>query len=278
MDEPRTLKLRYSGACRVCGAALERGSRALYEPASRTVVCMSCIGTNAPTTPATATVPVPRPPAPEIDQGEAGASARREYQRRVARDEARLREAWGPFGGIAVALSSEKHTTSAWSRGAVGEQRVGERLNALLGEGIITLHDRRIPRSRANIDHIAITAGGVLVIDTKRYKGQPRRVVEGGIIRPRTERLLVGRRDATSAVQGVHRQVELVSQAVDGVQVRGALCFIDAEWPLLGSEFEVDGILVTWPKRLAADLRASNHGQVDVEAVARTIAARFKPA
>ena len=36
---------------------------------------------------------------------------------------------------------------------------------------IAVLHDRRIPGSKANIDHIAITAAGIWVIDAKRYKG-----------------------------------------------------------------------------------------------------------
>lgn len=96
-------------------------------------------------------IPSPAPDAageaaqePAIDYGEAGASARRECERRAAKDEARLRAAWGPFGGIGVALASERQSTSAWSRGATGEQRVGERLDALRSEGIITLHDRRI--------------------------------------------------------------------------------------------------------------------------------------
>jgi hypothetical protein len=35
---------------------------------------------------------------------------------------------------------------------------------------VAVLHDRRIPGSRANIDHIAIAATGVWVIDSKRYK------------------------------------------------------------------------------------------------------------
>jgi Nuclease-related domain. len=32
------------------------------------------------------------------------------------------------------------------------------------------VHDRRIPRSRANIDHIVIAPRGIYVIDTKHYK------------------------------------------------------------------------------------------------------------
>lgn len=41
------------------------------------------------------------------DSSSAGAGARREYQRRAARDEARIRETWGQgkLGTLAVALS-----------------------------------------------------------------------------------------------------------------------------------------------------------------------------
>lgn len=48
------------------------------------------------------------------------------------------------------------------------------------------MHDRRIPRSRANIDHIVVTPGGVWVIDTKRRVGSaPQKRAAGGFIRPR---------------------------------------------------------------------------------------------
>jgi hypothetical protein len=61
----------------------------------------------------------------------AGSSARREYERRRAKDEERLREKWGRFGGLAVALSDERQHTKSWDRGAVGEERLGARLDAL---------------------------------------------------------------------------------------------------------------------------------------------------
>ena len=59
------------------------------------------------------------------------------------------------------------------------------------------LHDRRIPRTKANIDHIAVTANGVYVVDAKKYRGRPQLRIEGGILRPRVERLLVGSRGCT---------------------------------------------------------------------------------
>lgn len=38
------------------------------------------------------------------------------------------------------------------------------------------------------------------------------------------------------------------------VPVRGVLCFVDADWPLLGGAFTVDDVAVMWPKKLKAVL------------------------
>ncbi|WP_460829483.1 nuclease-related domain-containing protein [Nocardioides hungaricus] len=93
-----------------------------------------------------------------------------------------------------MALAEERQSTKAWATGAVGEERLGARLDSLVSESVAVLHDRRIPGSKANIDHIAITAAGIWVIDAKRYKGRPELKIEGGILRPKVEKVLVGRR------------------------------------------------------------------------------------
>jgi len=139
------------------------------------------------------------------------------------------------------------------------------------------MHDRRIPGTRANIDHIVVTPGGIWVVDTKRYKGRPERHVEGGILRPRIEKLIVGGRDKTKLVDGIEWQVEQTRTAVGSVPVRGVLCFIDADWPLIGGSFTVRGIEVLWPRKLAAELSAST-GEVDVESTATALSARFHSA
>jgi hypothetical protein len=204
------------------------------------------------------------------DTSTAGASAKREYDRRRARDEAKIRETWGDgrIGTIAVALSGERQSTVAWKSGAAGEAEVGRALDAIASEHLVVLHDRRIPRSRANIDHIVITRAGVWVIDAKRYRNKrPRLHVEGGLFRPRTEKL----------VDGTLRQVALVQDVVGLVSVHGVLCFVDADWPLFGGSFTVRGRDVCWPKRLAKRL-STLEGTVDVTAVAAAIAAHFPPA
>jgi hypothetical protein len=212
------------------------------------------------------------------DQGIAGASARREHERRRAKDEARIREEWGRFGGIAVALSSEKQSTRAWSTGASGEERVGLHLDALASDTLRVLHDRRIPGTRANIDHIVVTPDAIWVIDAKKYKGRPSLQIDGGLFRPRVEKLIVGGRDKSKLVEGVEWQVERVMDATNGVPVIGALCFVEADWPVIGGSFSVRDVEVLWPKKLATRLSASSTGPVDVAATAAVLATRFRAA
>jgi hypothetical protein len=146
----------------------------------------------------------------------------------------------------------------------------------LATDGIAILHDRRIPGSKANIDHIAITRSGIWVIDAKRYKGRPELKIEGGILRPRVEKLLVGRRDCTKLVDGVLKQVGLVRDFVGDVPVTGALCFVEADWPQVGGAFATRGVHVLWPKRLAKVLAEATAGDVDVAAMRESVASRCK--
>ena len=214
-----------------------------------------------------------------IDPGTPGASARREYERRQAKREARIREKHPKLGGLILAVTDEPQSTKAWDTGAIGEERLGQKLNELASDTLRVLHDRRIPGTRANIDHIAVTPTGVYVIDPKRYAGRPTLKVEGGLLRPRTEKLLVGGRDRTKLVDGVLKQVGLVRAIVgDDVPVTGVLCFIDADWPLIGGAFTTRGVEVLWPKKLYPRLTAPTPSQVDLDALHRALAAALPPA
>jgi Nuclease-related domain len=62
----------------------------------------------------------------------------------------------------------------AWRQGAVGERRTARLLGPLERHGWAILHDLALPGSRANIDHLMIGPGGVLVIDSKQYRGRLR--------------------------------------------------------------------------------------------------------
>lgn len=251
-----TMRLRYLGSCKSCGTALPAGTIARYDRTQKTVECVSCVVPPIAEPVVQETPSASAEPTQQQDVGTAGASARREYERRVTMREDRVRAAHPRIGGFLLAISDEPQSTRAWNVGAIGEERLGKTLDALADHGAVhVLHDRRIPSTKANIDHIAISQAGVFVIDAKRYKGRPTLRIEGGIMRPRTETLMVGRRDCGKLVDGVKHQVDLVRAALVGqglerVPIRGVLCFIDADWPLFGGSFSIDGISVAWPKKV----------------------------
>lgn len=268
-DEKR-MRLRYSGTCRVCSVELPAKAEAIYESSSRTVRCL-IHDTAAAASPDTSEAVAP---------GSPGASARREFERRKAKREERTRTKHPKLGGLILALSDDPQSTKAWDIGALGEERLGNRLNELASESLRVLHDRRIPGSRANIDHIAVAPTGVYVIDAKRYKGRPQLRIEGGILRPRVEKLLVGSRDCTRLVDGVLKQVDIVRGLVgDDLPVHGVLCFIEADWPLIGGSFTTRGVEALWPKRL--DSKLTSDGPLLPQTVAevhRRLASALPPA
>src|SRR6478672_7026835 len=65
----------------------------------------------------------------------------------------------------------------------------------------------------------------------------------------------------------------------DDVPLHGVLCFVEADWPLIGGSFTTRGVEALWPKKLYPKLRAA--GPLDVEtitAIHRTLAAALPPA
>lgn len=190
----------------------------------------------------------------------------------------------GRTGRVIAALAVDtrvRSSTQVWEQGAVGEAKVGRHLNEFAGPNVVVLHDRRIPGSRANIDHLVVTPGGVWVVDTKRYVGKrPEPYSEGGLFGiGATIGLRVGGRKHDALVAGVLRQVDLVRGALGNeVPVRGALCFVDADWPLFGGDFSVRGVRVVWPKRLVRDLADRPSSNVDAAGVGRLLEAAFRAA
>jgi len=130
-----------------------------------------------------------RPPIP-ADPGVAGASALYEHQRRKAKRDAAIDERFGQrFGRIVRAVTSEPQSTRAWAIGAEGEERLAASLAQV--PGLKTLHDRRVPGTRGNIDHIVIAPAGVFVVDAKHYQGSIEIRNRGWLLRP-DHRLYVG--------------------------------------------------------------------------------------
>ena len=187
--------------------------------------------------------------------GRPGRSARAEYLRRRSADETRRRARFGRLAPIVGLLAGPRAATEAWERGAEGEERVGRVLERAVGASGWVLHDRSVPGTRANIDHLVVVRSGVWVIDAKHYRGRIERR-RAGVLALRSG-LFVAGRDAGRLVDAAERQRARVERALArDVPVRAALCFTGARWPPLARPFSLTGILVTWPEALSRTLRA----------------------
>jgi hypothetical protein len=213
-----------------------------------------------------------------VDAGVPGASARREHARRKNRREANVCEKHPHVGGVLLAVGEEPQHERAWLEGAEGEERVARALRKRLAASVVLLHDRHIPRSTANIDHIAIAESGVWVIDSKRCSGKV------CIDRPLfgKAKLVVAGRNKTKLIEGLQRQVDVVRPVVQAVSditpVHGALCFVDADLPLV-FKLSFNGFPLLYPRQLAR--RISARGPVPVELVrklAKELLVQFRSA
>lgn len=268
---------------------------AVYDRSSKTVTCSACIPRERSGEVGVGAEParqdsqlseamVPEPEEPEVFAGIAGASARLEGKRRSEKREARILKKYPVMGKVILALSEDPQSTKAWEVGARGEEKLGRRLDGLKSDTVHVLHDRGIPGSKANIDHMVVCPSGVFVIDAKKYKGRPNLRVEGGFLRERTETFMVGSRNCTKLVLGAQRQVNLVLAALakselQNIPVIGILCFVEAEWPLLGGDFTTSGIKVLGPKKAVELIRkAGPINAVAAQHVFRTLATLFPAA
>ena len=120
-----------------------------------------------------------------------------------------------------------------------------------------------------------VSPGGVIEIAAGRYE----------------EQLVVDKADVT--IRGADRNGTIIDGGgirpygivaiADGVRIEnltvtGALCFVEADWPLIGGAFSTRGVQVMWPKQLAKTLVDVHAGPVDVQAMARHLASRLPSA
>jgi hypothetical protein len=255
----KVMALRRDDTCSLCSSTLPAGTKAQWNPAARTVTCLGCAGA-AGEPPRDPRVP-PSPTPPPLDIGDPGRSARAEHARRHAKREAQIEQRWGTgrVGKVAKFLSDDPQTTKAWAAGASGEERVAQVLRDCLGDRAVLLHDRKVPGTRGNIDHLAVAASGVWVIDAKKYQGKVEQRDVGGWFKTDL-RLYVGGRDRTKTVIGLGWQIEAVTKALDteAAPVHSALSFVGAEWPLFFAKpLRLQGVWISWPTKLA-DLIAAD--------------------
>jgi hypothetical protein len=240
-----------------------------------------------------------------VNDSSAGGSAQAEYERRAAHHAADVRRrrprilVFGAvvaivgllvlmvnplWGGVvllfdvvvvASALFATPNSITAWQTGAQGELRTARLLEPLEGEGFRVLHDRKIPGSRANIDHIVIGPPGIYVVETKSL---------GGALQIRDDEVFVSGRRRTKMIDEVKREALAVQTALAkelaarGWMVSPVICVHRADLPWLRSE--VAGVRIVSGKDLVKRLLEADHllAPADVERLAALAAARLRPA
>jgi len=262
---PRRLRLRYPAVCGTCAMELSAGTEAFWDRAVRQATCLACGPETGP-----------------IDAGTPGASAAAEGERRKEKRVEDARRRYGDHAAVVAAAVFGRETAESWEKGSVGESRLAAYLEREVGDRVIALHDRLIPGTRRNIDHIYVARTGVWVVDAKAYKGKVVKRDLGPIWR-REHEVLVGGRNRTPLAKGVEGQVDAVIAALrpdpesKGTDVHGALCFLDSEWAT--SPFQVGYVWILYPRELRKRLRKKGPlSREAMERVARRLALSFPSA
>lgn len=168
--------------------------------------------------------------------------------------------------GIPTQRSRE---AARWHAGAAGERRTAERLRLLEREGWTVLHDRALPGSRANVDHLAISPHGrVYLPDTKRWSARRALAVNNG-------RLFHGTQDVTRRLSGLLHEAQAVAHLL-GVPVQ-PLAVMDGP-PLPAAGLSLNGLPVIPADQLCTRLRSLNatdrtapHPQAELAAAAERL-------
>jgi len=241
---PRELRLRYPATCASCGIALSKGADAVWDPAAKTVTCLACL------------------PAGEVESGAAGVSAAAEGARRAERTVDEVRRKHGDHAAEVAREMAGRDAAASWGKGSEGERRLAGYIAQEVGDRVIALHDRLIPGTRGNIDHIFVSATGVWVVDAKTYQGKVVRRQTGAPWQRENE-LYIGGRNRTSLAKGLVRQVDAVIAALrsveslHGTDVHAAVCLVESEWALIDFPFQVGNVWIMYPGALKKRLRKS---------------------
>jgi hypothetical protein len=129
---------------------------------------------------------------------------------------------WNPAARRSDAVAAR------WDLGARAEQDTAGLLRVLETRGWLVLHDRAIPGSRANLDHVLVppTGDAVVVLDTKRWHAGRETILHGS-------RVHCGLDDRHAQVEAVARYAARVHQALGmpGVEVLPLLVIHGSQIP-----------------------------------------------
>ena len=144
-------------------------------------------------------------------------------------------------------LAAAEADLHRWTAGAEGERLVADTLAGLEVLGWRVLHDVHWPgRPKANLDHVLVGPGGIVVVDAKNWSGHVE--VRGGVLRCAN----YAKHDVVEAAKGAVAGVAALLEPAHRRLVVPVLCFVQQDLaPVLAS-----GVWVMGRDRLAAWLTA----------------------
>lgn len=172
-------------------------------------------------------------------------SGAEEQARRSAEQVAQERAALAAQQRRLAAAEARHH---AWSAGAEGERATAAALQELAADGWLLLHDVHWPgRPVANLDHVAVGPGGVVVVDAKNWS-TPVRVRDGVLWAGRHAKT----RDCEAAASAA-AAVGALLRPQHRHLARAAICLVQQD--LDGTRVEA-GVVAVGLRRVAAAIRS----------------------
>ena len=257
-DEFRIIKARFPSNCFLCKITISKGTDIRYYSESKNVTCLECFSNNS--------------------YGEAGKSAKDKALKIESKRKESV-ESIPIIGKFIYPFLDPSKEAQKWSKGADGEEKVGSLLDELAVENnFIAIHDRRIPGSKANIDHMLITPKGIFIIDAKNYKGLVELRKSGSFFMPGKQSLFVNGKNRDNLVEGVKWQVGAVKASLidSKVLVVGVLAFTQNNWPWVGKPKLIDGVYLN-SKGISEVINDANSDcLIDVDLISKEILSIFK--
>ncbi|MFE7268197.1 nuclease-related domain-containing protein [Streptomyces sp. NPDC057592] len=165
----------------------------------------------------------------------------------------------GLFVAVAIVAYGIRQTyrraDNSWAKGSAGEVATARLLAPLARRGYAVLHDRSIPGSKANLDHLVAGLFGAVLVDSKNWQSKKSRItITGGLLR-------YGRYDQTRALQTVVWEAQQAAKAL-GVPVRPIIAVHGAKVPAPRGRTELHGVTVIEAKKLRGMLSGlpAQHG------------------
>lgn len=150
-------------------------------------------------------------------------------------------------------------------------------LDKLDGGTTVVLHDRTLPGSAGDLEHLVINGSGVFPIATKRYAGRLE-------VRALGTELWIGGRNRSRLLVQVRRGADVIRDLLaddgfDSVPVTPVICFVDTELPPF-TTMRIGGVVVGTARNVRRHLGRSGEvlGPGRLAAIARALDTRLQPA